>query len=256
MLSENPQMPMVPSVAVLVIGNEVLSGRTKDVNLAMLATHLFAKGFRLIEARVVPDVKEAIVEALNALRVRATYVFTTGGIGPTHDDITVESVAAAFGVPVVELPEAFARLVAHYGEAAMNPARRRMALAPRGATIIDNPLTGAPGLHIGNVFIMAGVPAIAQAMTEAALRGLPDGVPLHSLTLTCTVLESLLADELRVIARDFADIDIGSYPHLRDGQPSLSLVMKGDNCARLEACAEALAALIRAHGGEPARSDA
>jgi len=240
-----------PTAAVLVIGNEILSGRTEDLNLNVIAKRLFGLGIALREARVVPDVEAEIVEAVNALRARYTYVFTTGGIGPTHDDITVASVATAFGAPVVESAEARARLESYYGAGNLNPARLRMALVPEGAALIDNSVSGAPGIKIGNVFLLAGVPSIMEAMLAAALGELQTGPRIHVASLHCFVAESLIADDLADVAKRFADLDIGSYPAFRNAQIGLTLVVRGTDAARVAEGAAAIAELIKARGEEP-----
>ena len=172
------------TACVLVIGNEILSGRTKDANLAWLAVELNKLGVRLMEARVIPDVEETIVATLNEVRARFDYVFTTGGIGPTHDDITAACVARAFAVPLVRNPEAVRRLQAHYANPAdLNEARLRMANAPEGATLIDNPVSKAPGFRIGNVHVMAGIPVIMQAMFDGIRHTLVGGSPMLSRTI-------------------------------------------------------------------------
>ena len=167
----------VVSAALLIIGDEILSGRTKDANLAYLGEALNRLGIRLLEARVIPDIPGEIVAALNAVRARYDYIFTTGGIGPTHDDITAECVAQAFGLPLTEHPEARAILEAHYGAAELNPARLRMAKTPDGASLIENPVSKAPGFRIENVFVMAGIPKVMQAQFESLAPGLVGGRP-------------------------------------------------------------------------------
>jgi molybdenum cofactor synthesis domain-containing protein len=175
-----------PTAAVLLIGDEILSGRTKDKNLGFLADYLTVLGIDLKEARVVPDVEDEIVAAVNALRQRYTYVFTTGGIGPTHDDITADAVAKAFGVPIDHHPQAVEILLAHFKQIGREPneARMRMARAPKGATLIANPVSKAPGFQIGNVFIMAGIPKVMNAMMEDVAPRLARGKPVASQTIT------------------------------------------------------------------------
>lgn len=242
-----------PTAAVLIIGNEILSGRTQDTNLSFIATFLGGIGVRLREARVVPDVEAEIVAAVNALRARHTYVFTTGGIGPTHDDITAECVAKAFGVPLVQNPEARRRLEAHYqGTGMLNAARLRMANTPEGAVLIDNPVSSAPGFQIGNVFVMAGVPAIMQAMLGGLRNRLVGGPPVLARTVLCGVPEGTLADGLGAIQAKYgAAVDIGSYPAFRQGRISTSLVLRGTDAALLDKAAAEVADLVRGHGGEP-----
>ena len=240
-----------PTAAVLVIGNEILSGRTQDVNLSYIAKKLSDCGIRLVEARVVADVEAAIVAAVNALRASVNYVFTTGGIGPTHDDITVASLAKAFGVPVVENAEARERLTSYYTPANLNPARLRMALVPEGARLIDNPVSAAPGFCIGNVYALAGVPNVMQAMFDAALAGLRHGPQIYAVTVTCALPESLLADDLAAVAARFPETDIGSYPSFRMGKIGLAFVARGVDMAKVTEVGEVLRALVVTKGGEP-----
>ena len=239
-----------PTAAVLIIGNEILSGRTQDSNLNVIAKKLFSCGIVLAEARVVPDIAAEIVAAVNALRARYTYVFTTGGIGPTHDDITAASLATAFGLKLIEHPEARARLEAYYGDK-INPARLRMALTPEGATLIENTVSAAPGFRIGNVFVMAGVPDIMRAMLDSVADGLTQGPKIHSATIVCALAESHIADDLTALAGNYPQLDIGSYPSFRAGKIGLALVVRGTDADGVKAATTALAALIAAHGGVP-----
>ena len=239
------------TAAVLIIGNEILSGRTKDVNLSYLGERLGALGIRLAEARVVPDVKQEIVTAVNALRERYSYVFTTGGIGPTHDDITAECVAAAFGRPLIRNPEALALLQAHYAPGDLNEARLRMANTPEGATLIENPVSHAPGFKIGNVHVMAGVPMIMQAMFEGLAPTLVGGPPLRSRSLRCSLPEGALAAGLGAVQDRYPEVDIGSYPSFRDGRVSVAVVLRAPAEDRLAAATAEVGALIRELGAEP-----
>ncbi|MDE1900090.1 MAG: competence/damage-inducible protein A [Alphaproteobacteria bacterium] len=236
----------IPTAAALVIGNEILSGRTADANLNAIATRLTAIGVPLREARVVPDIQSEIVAALNALRARYTYVFTTGGIGPTHDDITVDAVAAAFGVPVVEDPRARALLERYYGAEKLTPARLRMARAPVGADLIENPVSTAPGIKIGNVYVMAGVPNIMQAMMDGVVLTLRHGPAVHSLTISGFMAESAIAEDLGAIAARYPHIDIGSYPWVREGRFGTALVARGTDDVAVKAAAAEILALARA----------
>src|SRR3954464_5351890 len=195
--------PKVVTAASLVIGKEILSGRTKDANLHYLATGLTAIGIRLMEARVVPDIEARIIEGVNALRAGYDYVFTTGGIGPTHDDITSESIANAFGVKLVKHPKAVELLTRHYGEANLTDARLRMAHVPEGAALIENPVSTAPGFRIGNVYVMAGVPAICQAMFDGLKGGLSRGDPVHSKTVSAYVGEGVIAHDLGLLQQRY-----------------------------------------------------
>lgn len=251
------RLPMTaPTAAVLVVGNEILSGRTKDANLAYLAERLSALGIPLREARVVADEPDDIVDAVNALRARYTYVFTTGGIGPTHDDITAENIARAFGVPLLRHPDAVRRLQAHYANPAdLNEARLRMANVPEGGTLIDNPVSAAPGFRIGNVFVMAGVPRIMQAMFEGLAPNLQGGAPVESRTVACDLGEGVIAAGLARVAADFPDLTVGSYPYFRAGVFGTSLVVRGTDPVRLEAAADAIMAVVAGLGGHPRRMD-
>ena len=247
---------MVPqnlaTAGILVIGNEILSGRTRDANLPWLALQLGECGVALREARTVPDVEAAIIRALNEMRVAFDYVFTTGGIGPTHDDITAECVAKAFGVALEQHPEAVARLRAHYANPAdLNAARLRMANIPAGGVLIDNPISRAPGFRIANVYVFAGVPAIMQAMFASIRHELRGGSPLISRSVTGAVAEGQIAEGLRRIQADHPDLDIGSYPAFRMGHPQVSIVLRGQAADRIEAAAQAVAELMRAHGVSP-----
>jgi molybdenum cofactor synthesis domain-containing protein len=237
-----------PSACFLIIGNEILSGRTQDKNLNYLARGLNDIGVRLMEARVIPDVPEAIVEAVNACRARFDYVFTSGGIGPTHDDITTACIARAFGVPVVRHAEAERRLLAHYRPEQVNAARMRMADVPEGARLIDNAVSVAPGFYLENVFVMAGVPSILQAMFDTLKPLLKGGAPMVSRTVSAYVTEGTIAAELGAIQARFAEVEIGSYPFMRDGKLGTSLVARGVNAAMVEACAAELAALLAKDG--------
>jgi molybdenum cofactor synthesis domain-containing protein len=251
-MSEHPVVtaPIV-TAAVLIIGNEILSGRTQDVNLAFLAKSLNEIGVRLREARVVADVEAEIVAAVNELRARWTYVFTTGGIGPTHDDITAECIAKAFGVPLIRHPEAEARLRAHYDPDKLNEARLRMANTPEGATLIDNPVSIAPGFRIGNVFVMAGVPAIMQAMFDGLKGGLRGGAPVRSVTVPAYIAEGTIAKDLGALQARFPELDIGSYPFFRAGKFGTSLVLRGTDAGKLALAEAELRALIRTLGAQP-----
>lgn len=237
--------------ALIVVGDEILSGRTQDKNIAQVATWLGVQGIRLAEVRVVPDVTEAIVEAVNTLRARNDYLFTTGGIGPTHDDITVDAVAEALGVGVVIHPEARAILEGYYAtRGGLNKARLRMARVPDGAELIPNRMSGAPGIQIGNVFLMAGVPSITAGMLDALTGTLEGGLPLLSQTVGSWVAESEIADLLRETERDHAGCAIGSYPFFREGKVGANFVIRSVDPAVLDSVAEALTTGLRALGRE------
>ena len=234
-----------PTAAVLIIGDEVLSGRTQDTNLNTIARFLGAVGIDLMEARTVGDRTEQIVDSLNALRTAHDYVFTTGGIGPTHDDITADAVASAFGVALPEHPDAVAILEKRYGPGEFNAARRRMARVPEGGSLIANPVTDAPGFQIGNVFVMAGVPKIMTAMLEDVAPRLRTGAVVHARTIRVTgVGEGAIADLLTAAARAEREISFGSYPfgHGSVGEMGTNLVVRGRDEAKVEAAVEALLA--------------
>ncbi len=239
------------TAALLIIGNEILSGRTKDSNLGYLAERLTAIGIRLSEVRVVPDIEAEIVAAINALRAKFTYVFTTGGIGPTHDDITAESVARAFGLPLTEHRQARAILEKRYAETGieLNEARLRMAKTPEGATLIDNPVSGAPGFQIGNVFVMAGVPKIMQAMFESLRERLVGGPPLLSRGISCDLPEGTLAKGLGEVQARHPEVEIGSYPSYSMTGFRVTLVLRHTDAAALQAAVEEVISMIRELGG-------
>jgi len=244
-MSEAPHV----TAAVLIIGNEILSGRTQDANLAYLAKTLNEYGIQIREARVVPDVQADIVEALNALRGRHDYVFTTGGIGPTHDDITADCVAAAFGVELV-LSEPIAEMIRRRPAAPeVMEARLRMARIPRGGGLIDNPL-GPPGFYIGNVYVLAGIPRVMQQMVESLRGKLRGGVPVRSRSVTAYLSEGQIARRLGLIQQAFPHIDLGSYPFQRDGRYGTTLVMRGTDEAGLDAMLDQVRQMIEALDGE------
>lgn len=241
------------TAAVLVIGNEILSGRTKDANLPFLGAELNKLGIQMREARVVADIESEIIEALNACRAKYDYVFTTGGIGPTHDDITAGCVAKAFGQKLIRNPEAERILrerIAQMG-VEVTEARLKMAETPEFADLIDNPVSGAPGFRVENVFVMAGIPRIMQAMFEGAKPHLKRGVTLLSVTVGSFVPEGTIATELGLLQDAYLDIDIGSYPFHIDGKPGSNLVFRGPDMTRLEEAADRLRDLIRNLGGAP-----
>ncbi|WP_448660278.1 competence/damage-inducible protein A [Sphingomonas sp. CJ99] len=232
-----------------VIGDEILSGRTQDRNIAQIATWLNAQGIRLAEVRVVGDSREAIVEAVDALRNRYDYCFTTGGIGPTHDDITVDAIAAALGVPVVTHPAAEAMLAGYYASrGGLNPARLRMARVPQGAELIVNESSGAPGIRIGNVLILAGVPHIAAGMLDALTGSLQGGRPVISGTLGCWVAESEVAVLLADVERAHQGVSIGSYPFFRDGRVGANFVVRATDPELVNQCLAVLAERLAAGG--------
>ena len=231
------------TAALVVIGDEILSGRTHDKNIAQVASFLGVHGVRLREVRVVTDETAAIVEAVNTLRARNDYLFTTGGIGPTHDDITVDAISEALGVAVIVHPEARAILSDYYEtRGGLNEARLRMARVPEGADLIPNRYTGAPGIRFGNIFIMAGVPQITAGMLEALSGTLAGGAVLLSETVGCWVAESEVADLLRLTERDHLGCQIGSYPFWREGRTGANFVIRSTDPETLAACTRALVA--------------
>src|SRR5215470_1686153 len=241
------------TACVLIIGNEILSGRTQDVNLNYLAKGLNEVGVRLREARIIPDLADAIVATLNEVRGKYDYVFTTGGIGPTHDDITNEAVAKAFGVPLVLHAEAKRILEERYRERGLelNEARLRMAHVPQGATLVLNAVSGAPGFRMENVFVMAGVPQIMQAMFEGVKAEIKGGRPVLTRAISCSLAEGQLAKGLGEIQARYPDIDIGSYPWYRRGAYGVSLVLRSPEEARLARASDEVAGLVRGLGGTP-----
>jgi molybdenum cofactor synthesis domain-containing protein len=243
--------PIIASV--LVIGNEILSGRTQDANVAFIARGLTELGIRLREVRIIPDDPPTIVAAVRDASGRFDYVFTTGGIGPTHDDITAECVAQAFDVPLVEDPEARRRIAEQCAARGveLNAARLRMAQVPQGATLIDNAVSVAPGFQIGNVFVMAGVPMIAQSMFAAIRSRLVGGPVLLSRTVSCRLAEGQVAEPLAELQLAYPDIEIGSYPAWVNDGPLVSLVLRGTDPATLERAVAAVEAMITSCGGEP-----
>lgn len=249
-------MSDAPTACLLIIGDEILSGRTQDANLKFFGARLAALGIRLKEARVIPDIADVIVETVNTVRALYTYVFTTGGIGPTHDDITTMCVARAFGRNVVKHPEAVRRLVAFYGHMP-NEARLRMADVPDGSGVdlIDNRVSAAPGYRIGNVFVMAGVPSIAQAMFDAAVPMLQRGDPVFSNHVEADVKEGDMAAELTDIQSRYPQVSLGSYPSMRGGTYCTSIVARSTDKAAITRALDEVAALMRKLGGAPQMGD-
>lgn len=233
------------TAGLLVVGNEVLSGRTRDANVQFLGTRLGEMGIRLTEVRVVVDDVPVIIEALDALRARYTYAFTTGGIGPTHDDVTAAAVAQAFGVDLVPHPEAVRRLENFYG-ADINQARLKMAQVPQGAGLIDNPISHAPGFTIGNVFVLAGVPRIMQAMFEGMRHSLKGGARMLSSTITILVGEGRLASGLAEVQFGNPSVEIGSYPFHRGDVAGVNVVIRGVEPELIAAARDAIVALAAA----------
>jgi len=250
-----------PTACVLVVGNEVLSGRTQDANIQFLARRLGEIGIPLREVRIIPDLAETIITTVNEVRARFDHVFTTGGIGPTHDDITSECIAAAFGVPWEPHTEAWDRMASHYaktsgGLAEFNAARQRMATMPRGAILIDNNISIAPGFTLGNVHVMAGVPRIMRAMFEALAPRLQGGPPIVSVSVHAPGLpEGRIAEGLAAIQARFSGIDLGSYPYYRPEGNGVAIVAKGTDPQASAAAVAEVTALMRKLGGVPVQGE-
>jgi molybdenum cofactor synthesis domain-containing protein len=240
------------TAALAVIGDEILSGRTQDKNVAQVATWLNEQGIRLAEVRIVPDDPGRIGETVNALRAAHDYLFTTGGIGPTHDDITVDAIAAAFGVPVIIHPEARAILEEYYRQRGgeLNEARLRMARVPEGAELLPNPTSGAPGVKIENVYILAGVPNIAASMLEALTGTLEGGRPVVSVTVGARAPESEVAELLRETEDAHPGVSIGSYPFFKDGRYGANFVIRSEDAELASSCGAVLLERLREAGYE------
>jgi molybdenum cofactor synthesis domain-containing protein len=252
MTKASDQAARIFTAALVVIGDEILSGRTQDKNIAQLASWLGVQGIRLKEVRVVADEFPAIIEAVNSLRVKHDYLFTTGGIGPTHDDITVDAIAQAVGVPVIIHPEARQLLADYYAGRGMEltEMRLRMARVPEGAGLIPNRYSGAPGIHWGNIFIMAGVPMITAGMLDALTGTLEGGLPVLSETIGCWVGESEVAKLLADTERAHEGVAIGSYPFFRDGRTGSNFVVRSTDAEQLAACVTALSSALEDMGRE------
>jgi molybdenum cofactor synthesis domain-containing protein len=238
------------TAAVIVIGNEVLSGRVQDANVKFLALRLNEQGIRLREARVIPDVEEVVAATVNELRAAHDYVFTTGGIGPTHDDITAQSVATAFGVALERNPEAVELLESYYGDR-INEGRLRMAKVPAGGELLENPVSWAPGFRLHNVYVLPGVPSIMRAMFDTFKHRLAGGRPVRSRTVNAFLPESTVAGGLAAIQERLPDVEIGSYPYVRDERFGCALVSRSVDVARLDEAVAAIATLVRELGTEP-----
>jgi molybdenum cofactor synthesis domain-containing protein len=259
-LHPNPGMKMADAVlrrrgaAILIIGDEILSGRTQDTNTAYIARWLGQLGIAVREVRVVSDDRDHIVSTVRCLSASHDFVFSTGGIGPTHDDITADCMAAAFETGISFHPTVYAALAARYASmniGTFNEARQRMARIPFGASLIGNPVSGAPGFQIGNVFVMAGIPAVMQAMLEDVKARLPATAPLQSVTVSAFVGEGTIARSLTELQKKNPDIPLGSYPFSRDGRFGTALVARGNDPARLQAIKADLEGLMRQAGVEP-----
>jgi molybdenum cofactor synthesis domain-containing protein len=241
-----------PTACILVIGNEVLSGRTQDANIRFLAQRLGDMGIPVREVRIIPDVADTIIRTVAEVRAAFDHVFTTGGIGPTHDDITSECIAAAFGVPWEPQPVVWARMEAHYPPGQFNAARQRMATMPRGAGLIDNGRSIAPGFSMGNVHVMAGVPAIMRAMFDMLAPTLQGGSPIVSRSVhAADIREGEIAAGLTSIQARYAGLDIGSYPYYRDSGGGVAIVAKGTDAAACDAAIAEVTGLFEELGGKP-----
>lgn len=239
------------TACVLIIGNEILSGRTQDTNLQHIALTLGKWGIQVREARVVPDVENIIVEHVNEARRSYDYVFTTGGIGPTHDDITAECIARAFAVPLVTHPEIARMLETRPAPPDVMAARMRMARVPEGASLVDNTTGGPPGFRIDNVYVMAGIPGVMKAMLGSLEGKLKSGPVVRSRSVTAFLGESTIAQALAEIQAQFPDVDLGSYPFFRQERYGTSLVMRGTDATTLDAVLEAVKTAIVAAGETP-----
>lgn len=239
-----------PTAAIIVIGDEILSGRTKDKNIGWLAEKLGAQGIQLCEARVIPDIRQVIIDTVQLLSDQYDLIFTSGGIGPTHDDITTESIAAAFGKKVVRHPEAEAVLLKHYQNTDLefNAARQKMADIPEDADLIDNPLSAAPGFVLGNVHVLPGVPSILQAMFEGLQGRLPGGTVMTRLTVQCEIGEGTIATIMEAVQQRHEGVSVGSYPWFKPGNFGTAVVVSGLDKTVTNAAAHYLAAAVQETG--------
>ncbi len=244
-------MPALPTACLLVIGNEILSGRTRDEHIPYFGKRLNEWGIRLSEVRVVADDKEAIAEAVNACRARHAYLFTTGGIGPTHDDVTAAAVAEAFGQPLERHPKAVETLNAYYGPERINEARLHMAEMPRGAELISNPVSKSPGFRMENVFVLPGPPLVLQPMLEGVGPELTGGPPMLARAVSAKLGEGVIASGLAEIQTRHPEVEIGSYPYFRDGKLGVSVVVRGIEEAALSDTLREVTRLLEDLGGNP-----
>lgn len=246
MTTSSENAPKIVTAAMIVIGDEILSGRTQDKNVSYVATEIGNIGIQLKEVRVIPDDEDEIIEAVNLLRGKFDYVFTSGGIGPTHDDITADSIAAAFGVDIGYHPEAMEILTKHYETTGIefNEARKRMARIPEGASLVNNPVSKAPGFRIENVFVMAGVPVIMQAMIQSILPELTGGAKMQSRSLGVSLPEGKVANDLGKLQEKYPEVSMGSYPFFKQGNVGTNLVLRSVEEDKLEAAYEELKAIL------------
>ena len=239
-----------PAACLIIIGNEILSGRTQDENLVIIGQRCDAWGIDLNEVRVIPDDEEAIIKAVNACRAVFSYVFTTGGIGPTHDDITAASVAKAFGVKLASNSEAVAALSRYYEADQLTEARLKMTQVPAGASLIDNPISGAPGFQLDNVLVLPGVPMILEAMLDGSADRLTGGAPILTESVATNLAESVIASDLGTLQRLCPDVAMGSYPYFKGGKLGLNLVLRARDEARMQDAARRLREIIVNLNGE------
>jgi len=224
------------NAAILIIGNEILSGRTQDTNTSTLATWLNSIGVKVGEVRVIPDIEKTIIDTLNLLKTTYDYVFTTGGIGPTHDDITAESVSKAFGLKYEIHKEAYKILEAYYKTGEFNEGRQKMVWMPENANLILNPTSGAPGFSVENVFCLPGVPSILKSMLGGLTNSIVGGEPILSLTISLRTVESEIADSLTNVQNDNQDVEIGSYPFFQAGKLGVSIVIRSEEQSKIDNC--------------------
>ncbi len=240
----------ITTAAVIIIGNEILSGRTQDQNLCYIGQRLENLGIVLTEARVIPDDERIIVDTVNSLRAKYSYVFTTGGIGPTHDDITSASIAKAFGVRLEQNAGAMSALKSYYEEGMINDARIKMACVPEKAVLINNPISGAPGFQLENVFVLPGVPLILKAMFEGIEDRLDNGPPIVTESITTNMREGQIAEALGKIQDNYSEVSIGSYPFFKRGRLGVNLVLRSRDKKRLESAGMEVRVMIIESGGK------
>lgn len=243
------------TACLIIIGNEILSGRTRDANLQFLGENLNALGIRLMEGRVIPDVEATIIANVNDARARFDYVFTTGGIGPTHDDITSACIAKAFGRKLIRHPDAEKLLLAHYKPEDVTPERMKMADVPEGSILLDNPVSRAPGFQVDNVFVLPGVPRIMQAMFDLFKHRLAGGAEMLSKSIASYTPEGKIAARLMALQNEYPALEIGSYPFSRDGRHGSTIVIRGTDADDIADAAEKLRAIMRDLGNEPQEVD-
>tara|TARA_R110002074_G_scaffold98099_1_gene212465 strand:+ start:647 stop:1402 length:756 start_codon:yes stop_codon:yes gene_type:complete len=247
--------PKTVTACLIIIGNEILSGRTRDANLQFLGENLNALGIRLMEGRVIPDVEATIIANVNEARARFDYVFTTGGIGPTHDDITSACIAKAFGRKLIRHPDAEKLLLAHYKPEDVTEARMKMADVPEDSILLDNPVSRAPGFQVDNVFVLPGVPRIMQAMFDLFKHRLTGGAEMLSKSIASYTPEGKIAARLTALQDEHPALEIGSYPFSRDGRHGSTIVIRGTDAADIADAAEKLRAIMRDLGNEPQEVD-